>query len=196
MRKSLLSLLLLFIIVILSGCFNNTIDSVVESDNKNEPIKDNINIQSKEESVVKKFYPKSSDVEKSTSDQSIENSNEFVITQELEIKIYLVDKYNPGICYGTPSVVPQSEIAGVLKRNQGLVLFIKGKYGLDSDLDIYNKIRQINSIQLDKTTGGKYIFSFVDGQCCVLNAYQGEADIVGRIVSDKIINHDIMDNPC
>ncbi|MFA5047800.1 MAG: hypothetical protein WC516_02025 [Patescibacteria group bacterium] len=143
---------------------------------------------------VNKFYP---DVASSGKASTTPNPDkDFVVTPELLAKMYLVDKYKPGICYGMPGPVPEEAVAGMIARNSQLAKFLKQKYGLSGDLDVYNKIKQLNGISLDKLGSGRFNFEFMDGQCCTMTGYQGEVIIIGSSITDKVNNQETKTNPC
>jgi len=143
---------------------------------------------------VQKFYPDTSTVKKPTTPaKSAEDS--FVVTQELEVKFYLVDKYQPGICYGAPAPVSDATVNNMVNNNAGLSNLIKGRYGYSDNLDIYNKIKQLNGIRLTELAGGKYLFNMTDGQCCSLKAIEGEVTMIGRTTSDEVIRQETQ-NKC
>ena len=89
----------------------------------------------------------------------------------LEIKIYLVKKYNPGICIGMPTVYGDWMIQSAL-GDTAAVCLIKDQFNVTRDFEIFTKIQQLNSVQVWKENN-KYIFRFTDGQCCSLTHYEG-----------------------
>ena len=194
MTKTLFFTLVLIISLTTVGCINIGVKEEVQPI-ANEDQDVNQEMSNKNGNVEpRKFYPDNNQLEKPEPVGT--GGSEFVITQELEIKFYLVEKYNPGVCYGLPGSVSQEVTGGMISRNPELAQLIKGKYNLTSDLDIYNKIKQLNGIMLTKMAGGKYQFNFTDGQCCILTAYEGEVDIVGKTISDQIIREETKQNPC
>ena len=120
---------------------------------------------------------------------------DFVLTEELRAKLFLVDKYNLGICHGQPESVPDKAVSGMINRNPGLAQFLKENYNLATDLGVYYKIRQINSVQLQVTEPGSYNFNFVDAQCCTLNAYKGKVTVSGQTFSATVTKQETQNNP-
>ena len=149
--------------------------------------------------TVQKFYPEGLSPKPATADDAKispnGNSSSFSVTQELQVKLYLIDKYKPGVCYGLPTPVPEVAIVGMITDNPDLVKFLKSKYSLKTDLEIYNKIKQINGIHLIQDKGS-YTYEFTDGQCCTLHAYQGKITIIGNSISDVILQQATQSNPC
>jgi len=194
MKKYLFSIVILLMAVFLAGSLGtkNANDNLASEPvaNNNQPSNNNVNTD------FQKFYPDSSNINKPADNIPFDQSRNFTVTQELEIKFYLVDKYNPGICYGTPSPVTDESVSGMIVRNPELSQLLRSKYNLISDLAVYNKIKQLNGVLLTEIKGGNYQFNFIDGQCCVLKAYEGEVNIVGKTISDEVIRTDTKQNPC
>ena len=143
---------------------------------------------------VNKFYPDAGNNVKPVSASNPDK--DFAVTPELLAKMYLADKYKPGICYGLPKPIPEEAVAGMIARSPQLAQFLKQKYSLSGDLDIYNKIKQLNGISLDKLGSGKFNFQLMDAQCCTMTGYQGEVMIIGPSITDKVINQETKTNPC
>jgi len=146
---------------------------------------------------VQKFYPEPLVLQSSSSASSVDkNKVSDPMPENLEIKVYLVDKYNPGTCYDMPAPVPDEAISGMISRNPSLSDFVKAKYKLKSNLEIYLKIKQIFGIQLKAINNGKYQYNFIDGQCCNLNSYQGEIQNIGGKITDTVTDKQSQNNPC
>lgn len=149
---------------------------------------------------VKRFYPDSGSVptgETSGSSGTVSDSERsFNITPELIAKMHLVDKYNPGVCFGMPGPVPQSAIDSLINGNKALSDFVKQKYNLSSDLEIYNKLKQFQNVQLTVISSSKYKFKFMDGQCCTMTFYQGIVEVSGDKAIETIENKETKTNPC
>jgi hypothetical protein len=220
MKKSLLLTAILTLIIIVSGCttdiknqlagngastnvsvddsINASSNAVGEGDAGNIATSSQ-NISTAPKKTVQKFYPEDLSPKPSVSNDSRTGSKNsspsFSVTRELQVKLYLVDKYNPGICYGLPGPVPEQAVTGMIADNPDLVKFLKGKYDLKTNMDIYNKIKQINAIHLSQEKGS-YIYEFTDGQCCTLHAYQGRITIIGNNITDTILKQQTQTNPC
>lgn len=149
---------------------------------------------------VKRFYPDSGSVptgETSGSSGTVSDlERSFNITPELIAKMHLVDKYNPGVCFGMPGPVPQSAIDSLINGNKALSDFVKQKYNLSSDLEIYNKLKQFQNVQLTVISSSKYKFKFMDGQCCTMTYYQGVIEVSGDKAIETIENKETKTNPC
>lgn len=109
---------------------------------------------------------------------------DFQLTPALIAKMYLIDKYKFGICYGAPASVPQAAITSLVNSNPPLSNFLKQKYSLQTDLEIYNKQKQLQAITLAETSSSKFNFSFTDGQCQNTTYYQGVIQVSGVTVSE------------
>jgi hypothetical protein len=132
-----------------------------------------------------------------TANYSCVNSpQETTALNELEAKAYLVEKYEPGICFGMPSPLPPAyTIKKVISQNSDLVKYIKAKLNLSNDYDIYEKIVQFRNITLTKSISG-YDFSLLDGGCCTITSYKGKVKIEEQKITDEITDHTADNVPC
>ncbi len=112
---------------------------------------------------------------------------------ELETRTYLVDKYNPGTSFGLPRVIVQSERDALLHVNPDLVTYVKGKYNLVSDTDIYPKVMQFLAIHLTPTREG-YDYAFSDSRTCTITSYEGK--LMGPPVTDTVTKREQRTVPC
>ena len=125
-----------------------------------------------------------------------DSSRSFTVSTDLRVKLYLVDKYKPGVCFGMPGPIPTEAVRGMIDRNKDLAQFLRQQYNLTSDLEVYNKIKQLQNIQLSQLGSGKYSFTFMDGQCCTLTYYEGQVQIVGNNINDTVGTKETKTNPC
>lgn len=186
--------LLLIAVLALSGCSQATDSPALSAEDPGAT--GSASQEANQPVTPKKFYPQTSALSTTDKAEATAPGGDFTITQELLIQLYLADKYDPGICYGAPAPVPEVAVSGMIERNPELAQFLKERYNLSTDLAIYEKVKQLNGIQLTKLSGGLYRYNFTDGQCCSLAAYEGQATIVGQKVSDEIINKESKTNPC
>jgi len=147
---------------------------------------------------IKRFYPDSGSTNSTNKKPATldEQEKSFTITPELLAKMHLIEKYNPGVCFGIPSPVPQSGIDYLINNNKTLADFVRQRYHLASDLEVYNKLKQFQDIQLTMIASSKYKFQFMDGQCCTLTFYQGTIEVKGDQVIEIIENKETKNNPC
>lgn len=120
----------------------------------------------------------------------------FFVSEALRIKLYLIDKYDPGICQGKPKSLETGEISDTIGADQTLSKFIKQYYGLESDLDIYQVLIQLNRISLQTLPLSKYHYKFTDGQCCQQIMMEGEASSVNFEITDELLSKEIKFIPC
>ena len=84
------------------------------------------------------------------------------------VKEYLINKYKPGTCYGTPGSQQETD------RHQ-------------------IQLREIVLIPIDQGYG----FILKDGHCCSVYSYQGKIIMDGdNIIDEKITNKSIDAIPC
>lgn len=192
--KNLAKIVFIFTILCLplTGCFKkDQPEAQLADENTNTAAVEQEETDTNTNQQPKRYYPKTTTVKKPATATPEE---QFVVTQELEVKFYLVDKYDPGICYGNPAPVSDTAINNMINSNPGLSNLIKGKYGYTDNEDVYNKIKQLNGIRLTELVGGKYLFNMTDGQCCSLKAIEGEVSAIGRTITDEIIRQEVQNN--
>jgi len=112
-----------------------------------------------------------------TSAQTAEKN--FQLTPDLIAKMYLIDTYKPGTCFGAPVAAPQIAVTNLVAANPPLSNFLKVKYSLKTDLEIYNKLKQLQGVTLTETASSKYNFAFMDGQCQNVTYYEGTVTVSG-----------------
>lgn len=129
--------------------------------------------------VVQRFRPDTAaPLPGSNSAEQIPTAEQsFRATPDLQAKMYLVDAYKPGTCYGAPAAVSQAAVANLISANPPLSNYLKTKYGLATDLEIYNKLKQLQGITLTETASSKFIFTFIDGQCQTVVYYEGAVEV-------------------
>ena len=119
-----------------------------------------------------------------------------VLTDKLKMKLYLIEKYKPGTCFGEPGGPLQEDVALYLRENAAMAQFIREYYRIDRELEIYSKIEQINGVNLTRSQNGRYLYRFVDGQCCDLTTYEGEINIINISVTENLLSHSVKKTPC
>lgn len=213
-------IILLSLIFVLTGCLPNfnkkqtnnnqvnqplattttkTIDTLVTTTlTVNQPQDNLLVATSNNKREIKRFYPDNDSTNSTNKKSSTLDDQEksFTITPELIAKMYLIEKYNPGVCFGMPSPVPQSGIDYLINNNKPLADFVRQRYHLSSDLEVYNKLKQFQNIQLNMIASSKYKFQFMDGQCCTLTFYQGTIEVKGDRAIEIIENKETKNNPC
>jgi hypothetical protein len=149
----------------------------------------NNNFTANDNVEIARFYPDSTS--SGINQEVLEtDGRNFQLTPELTARLFLVDKYNPGICYGTASAPPEISLKTVLSNQQLLAEFISQSYNLSSDLDIYNKIKQLNGIGLKEISSSNYNYSFVDGQCAILTYHQGRISVINDRIEEFLTSRD------
>jgi hypothetical protein len=152
-----------------------------------EVIKNNFVVNN--ETELARFYPDSTIGDLSQEVFETDGRN-FQLTPELEARFYLIDKYNPGVCYGTASAPPEISLKTVLSAQQLLAEYISQNYNLSSDLDVYNKIKQLNGVNLKEISSSNYDYSFVDGQCAILTYHEGKISVINGRVEEFLASRD------
>lgn len=106
-----------------------------------------------------------------------------------EAKAYLLGKYNPGICFGMPRVITETERTLVMKPD--VVTYVRQRFSVTSDNDIYTKIVQLLGITIRGDA-----FTFRDGKCCTITTYEGKIKIDGSTIQDEVVKQDAQNVPC
>lgn len=201
----------ILLLVVVLGCFGligfgvyqkyspgATISSVVENviTGNNNPVavsikaelaSDTAPIASAVKPEVQRFYPDAgSTVGDSGTEKNTDPSRDFQITPTLIAKMYLADKYNPGICFGAPVAPPTVAITNLIIAQKPLADFLRQHYNLTSDLEVYNKIKQFQDITLVETASSQFTFKFMDGQCQNVTYFEGTAKVSGTQVTDNV----------
>ncbi len=136
-------------------------------------------------SQLAKYYPDDGAVAVDSASQADQN---FMLTPRLLAQLDLIDKYKPGICFGTPVAPTQLMVVNALDVNPSLTKYLKQHYNLMSDLDVYNKLIQLQNVSLIETQSSNFDFSFEDGECSNVIVYQGTISVADNQVSVKVIS--------
>jgi hypothetical protein len=59
---------------------------------------------------------------------TVDSNATVVLTDKLKMKLYLIEKYKPGLCFGKPAGVSQEAIALYLRENAALAQFVSEYY--------------------------------------------------------------------
>lgn len=85
------------------------------------------------------------------------------------MRLYLVNKYNPGDCFGMPMI---KNLRYQSKISPKLLLKVKSLSSEKPDDNECEKIiRQMERITIKKTNTAKYYFTFEDGKGCSIIYY-------------------------
>ncbi|MCJ7450446.1 MAG: hypothetical protein MUP58_01765 [Candidatus Nanohaloarchaeota archaeon QJJ-9] len=112
-----------------------------------------------------------------------------------DIKAELVEKYQPGTCFGMPGGVSEKMIEQTIEQNKKLSDYIKNQYNLQDKQKIYNKIKQFQNINLNRT-GKKYDYILRDGNCCTITTYNGTATLGEGTITIQEENRSSENVPC
>lgn len=135
-----------------------------------------------------KYYPENS-ATTGSGGSAVSADADFIITPAQQAQMYLVDKYKPGICFGMPLAPTQNLINAELALDPRLAKFLKAYYQLATDLDTYNKLKQLRGISLTETKSGTFDYIFEDGRCSDIVDYRGVVEVATNRVSDNLITN-------
>lgn len=138
-------------------------------------------------SVATKHYrPDQAVVSATAETATVDAERNFIITPEIIAKKHLVDKYKIGICFGQAITVPDSAIKSLVSANPSFSNYLRQAYGLTTDLEVYNKIKQFQTITLKEQASSVYAFNFSDGQCQTVIYYAGTVTVSGSAATDIV----------
>ncbi len=112
----------------------------------------------------------------------------------LVLKAYLVEKYNPGFCFGMPSIEYGSPSTAI-EAYPRTANFVKERFGISYEYNVYTKMRQICSIKLTES-GSVYEFVFTDGKCCTISTIEGIIYFDDEEIIDEIKKTETKVVPC
>lgn len=138
------------------------------------------------QSMMVKYYPENATTVAGMN-SVLDPEADYIITPAQQAQIYLVDKYKPGICFGKPLAPTQDLITKELTIDSILTRFIKSRYQLTTDLDIYNKLKQLRGVSLTETKSGTFDYIFKDGRCTDVVDYRGVVEVFNGRVSDNLV---------
>lgn len=202
--KKIIFIASLLCLIILTGCTAKNSSFYDEEQDANEVTtatspKNNlteevasVNNNLPEEQELKKYYPESLGSQVAQKNATTQSR----MPENLQIRAYLVDKYNPGICYGMPWPIKDEDINNIITINESFAKYIKDKYKLKSDLEIYMKMKQYLAIKLIPASGGKFQYNIIDGQCCTSKLYDGTIENLAGRITENLLNQDTKNNPC
>lgn len=198
MKKTILALFLASTVFLTAGCSlgspeqagqdQSVVGDISDTASSVSPTADSQSSQ-QTRSEVKRYYPEPLSAPSGSAQVDAGNARKGnPLPDNLEARLYLVEKYDPGICYGKDVPVTSQSTSYLIGNNPELDSVLRQKYGLSSDLDVYVKMKQLFGITFAPAPGGKLAYSFTDGQCENATYYAGEiSNIAGRI-SETIID--------
>ena len=134
----------------------------------------------------------------SNSETSVHSINAMRVTfgdvEEIKMRFYLVNKYNPGDCFGMPMIKnPRYQS----KISPELLLKVKNLSSEKPDDDECEKIiRKMERITIKKTDTSKYYFAFKDGKCCSIIYYKGKLEIRNNEIFEELLEENMEMVPC
>jgi len=105
-----------------------------------------------------------------------ENATESLET--FDVKAAIVDEYDPGTCFGMPTVVTEEQANATVADREALVDAICNEYDVDRNetFELYSTIQQFEQVQVTERTDGTYAFELRDGNCCTITTITGIYD--------------------
>ncbi len=110
--------------------------------------------------------------------------------------VFLVRKYDPGLCYGMPSAVPDSLVAAVIAGSPRLSAFIKTTFAVESDFQVFTKLRQLLMTKVREQSDGIYEYYLQDGRCCDILRFHGQLELREKVFFDRQLDRSVENVPC
>jgi hypothetical protein len=109
----------------------------------------------------------------------------FVNENEFKIRAYLVEKYNPGDCFGMSQMKNPSEPE--IKVNDELIAKIKKEYNIQEDSKAKQFAIKMSKIGIMKESKNKYSYEVRDARCPVIRTYKGKILLKNKKIIETII---------
>ncbi len=99
----------------------------------------------------------------------------------LHVRRAIINKYDPGICVGTPAGPTDKAIAAVKRKHKKLWAAAKRFWPRSEDIQLYRRVLQLRAVKLKWVKRAEYRYSFKDGRCCSVERYEGTVTIAPTI---------------
>lgn len=119
---------------------------------------------------------------------NFKNENEF------RIRAYLVDKYNPGNCFGMPQI--KSPFETEIKVKEDLIEKIKKEYNIKDDSKAEQFAIKMSKIGIIKESKNEYRYEVRDGRCCGITTYTGKIRLKKKKIIETVIGKKEEMVPC
>ncbi len=114
----------------------------------------------------------------------------------IEATVFLVKKYDPGLCFGMPSPVPDEVVTRVLSMNPRLVIFVRKNFIVNSDFQVFVKIRQMFMTKVRTLNRGEIEYYLMSGMCCDIFRIHGKLVRRNGELFDSLLNRAVKSVPC
>jgi hypothetical protein len=109
----------------------------------------------------------------------------YINENEFKIRAYLVDKYNPGDCFGMSQMKNPSEPE--IKVNDELIAKIKKEYNIQGDSKAKQFAIKMSKIGIMNESKNKYSYEVRDARCPVIRTYKGKILLNNKKIIETII---------
>lgn len=112
--------------------------------------------------------------------------------ETVERKTVLVDQFQPGD-WGMPGRTPDDVIRSELEQHPDLARYIRARYGLANDRDVYQKLEQFQRVTLRDNLAR---FTVKDGSTCTLEIINGTIAETGEGYDVTVTDRTAKNVPC
>ncbi len=114
----------------------------------------------------------------------------------IEATVFLVKKYDPGLCFGMPSPIPNEVVARVIATNPRLVKFVRENFTVESDFQVFVKIRQMFMTKVRTHERGAIEYYLLSGMCCDIIQVHGKLVRRNGELFDSLLDRAVKNVPC
>lgn len=114
----------------------------------------------------------------------------------LEIRAYLVEKYDPGDCFGEPSVISGGEINFTINNHPRLAAFVQEKFDVSEAYDIFHYISKMQKVSLSSIESNQAQFSIKDGGCCIIVTTTGVVYVIQSEITHEELSSEFQIIAC
>ncbi|MBT7826741.1 MAG: hypothetical protein HN600_09130 [Bacteroidetes bacterium] len=113
-----------------------------------------------------------------------------------DMKFYLVEEYDPGICFGMPSPISDVDIENLYNLYQDLIPHVETRFMTTDSLDVFFYVNKYKNVSLSEHSGSEYLYTLLDGGCCIITTYTGVIYLDDLDIIFEESNSDIEGVPC
>lgn len=104
---------------------------------------------------------------------------------DYKIRAFLVEKYNPGDCFGMPQIKDPYETK--IKVNKDLIARIKKEFNIKEDSKAEQFAIKMSKIGILKESKNEYSYEFRDGNCSGITTYKGKIQLKNKKIIETVI---------
>lgn len=88
-----------------------------------------------------------------------------------EVKRQVVERHNPGTCFGMPTVITRDKMESYIQSNSRLANKVKSDFAINSKEELYKRMKQIEQVTTLEKLGSTVRYKVRDGSCCNIKTH-------------------------